>query len=247
MRHLDLFSGIGGFALAARWAGIETVGFCEVDKFCTQVLNKNFPGIKVEGDIRGLRGTDYDVDIISGGYPCQPFSVAGAQRAHEDHRHLWPEMYRVIREAQPEWVVAENVYGHIKLGLDEVLTDLADIGYTTETLCIPSAATGGNHRRDRVYIVAHSASNGRNEGTPSTSNGEAHAWSKEGQEKDWDDEGRSSVRTVVQSPSTPTGSRGTEPPALRVDDGLPHRMDRNRAIGNSIDPYIAYNIFRSIK
>ena len=133
MQHLDLFSGIGGFALAARWAGIETVGFCEIEDFPRKVLAKNFPGIKIHEDIKDLNGEEYEgIDIITGGYPCQPFSVAGKRRGTEDNRHLWPEMLRVVQQARPDWVVCENVAGHITMGLDEVLADLGNEGYTSQ-------------------------------------------------------------------------------------------------------------------
>lgn len=161
MKHLDLFSGIGGFALAAQWAGFETVAFCEIDEFARSVLQKNFPGVRVHGDIKELSGDEYaGVELITGGYPCQPFSVAGKRRGAEDDRHLWPEMLRVIREARPRYVVGENVYGLATwnggLVLDEVLSSLEDAGYeVAPPLVIPAAGVGAPHRRDRVWVVAN--------------------------------------------------------------------------------------------
>lgn len=125
MKHLDLFSGIGGFALAAQWAGFETVAFCEIDDFACKVLNKNFPGVLVHRDIRELDGSLYaGIDLITGGYPCQPFSYCGKRAGENDERHLWPEMFRIIKQARPRFVVSENVTGHITMGLDAVLADL---------------------------------------------------------------------------------------------------------------------------
>lgn len=159
MKHLDLFSGIGGFALAARWANMETVAFCEIDQFCQKVLAKNFPSIPIHNDIKTLNGEDFaGIDIITGGYPCQPFSSAGKRRGNEDPRHLWPEMLRIIRAARPTWVVCENVVGHISNGLDTVLDDFKKEGYKTRQFVIPALAVGAPHRRDRVWIVANAAS-----------------------------------------------------------------------------------------
>lgn len=110
MKHFDLFSGIGGFALAAKWAGWETIGFSEIDKYCDKLLKKRFPGVKNYGDIKSIR-REISADIITGGFPCQPFSCAGRRRGKEDDRHLWPEMLRIISEVKPSWVVGENVAG----------------------------------------------------------------------------------------------------------------------------------------
>jgi DNA (cytosine-5)-methyltransferase 1 len=162
MRHLDLFSGIGGFALAAKWVGWETVGFCEIDSYCQKVLKKHWPDVPIYEDIRELDGrTVGHADIITGGYPCQPFSVAGKRRGKDDDRHLWPEFARLIQELRPRWVVGENVAGHITMGLDEVLSDLERLGYAWEAFVIPACAVNAPHRRDRLWTIAHPHSNGR--------------------------------------------------------------------------------------
>ena len=169
MKHLDLFSGIGGFALAARWAGIETVQFVEIEPFAQKVLNKNFPNIPIHDDIKTFKADEFSgIGIITGGYPCQPFSQAGQRRGEKDDRHLWPEMFRVIREARPDWVLAENVAGHVSMGLDDVLDDLEGEGYTTQSIVIPACAKDAKHRRDRVWIVANSECN--SEGSSHRSN-----------------------------------------------------------------------------
>jgi DNA (cytosine-5)-methyltransferase 1 len=247
LTHLDLFSGIGGFALAAKWVGISTVGFCELDEPCIKVLKKNFPGVHIHKDIKSLNGEKYEkVDIITGGYPCQPFSVAGSQKAQEDDRHLWPEMRRVIAQAKPKWVVCENVLGHIRLGLDDVLFDLESLGYSTQSFVVPAVAAGANHRRDRVFIVAYSSSHGRNESSATGSNGTANGGSAKRGDKDSDNERRGSVWAGVDWGCNQAGGRGTKPPPLRVDDGLPGRMDRNKMLGNAVDPRIVKTLLLAI-
>lgn len=158
---MDLFSGIGGFALAASWAGIETVAFCEIEDFSRKVLQKNFPGVLIHNDIRELDGKEYaGIDLITGGYPCQPFSTAGKRKGVDDPRHLWPEMFRVIQQARPTWVLCENVEGHITNGLDSVCDDLESEGYQVQPLVIPACAVESPHIRNRVWIIANSPSNG---------------------------------------------------------------------------------------
>ena len=157
--HIDLFSGIGGFALAARWAGVQTVAFCEIEKYTQRVLRKNFPGIRILEDVRSFPAAQFRQPwLITGGYPCQPFSQAGKRRGTEDDRHLWPEMFRIIRSSRPVWVLCENVAGHITMGLDEVISDLEGEEYSVQSFVIPAQAVDAKHRRDRVWIVGHSSS-----------------------------------------------------------------------------------------
>ena len=167
LTHLSLFSGIGGLDLAAEWAGIRTVGQCEWADYPTKVLEKHWPDVPRWKDIRTLTGESFyertgrrTVDIISGGFPCQPFSVAGKQRGKEDDRYLWPEMVRVIKELRPTWVVGENVAGIIKLALPDILYELEACGYRTRTFLIPACAIGARHRRYRVAIVGYSEHDG---------------------------------------------------------------------------------------
>jgi len=162
-QHLDLFSGIGGFSLGLEATGeFETVAFCDYDPFCQKVLRKHWENVPIYGDIKELtyeklkaNGIN-NIDIITGGYPCQPFSVAGRKKGEQDPRHLWPEYFRLIKECRPTWVIGENVSGHIKLGLDTVLSDLESEGYSTRTFSISAASIGANHKRERVWIVADS-------------------------------------------------------------------------------------------
>jgi DNA (cytosine-5)-methyltransferase 1 len=159
--HIDLFSGIGGFALAARWAGIKTVQFVEIEPFCQKVLNKNFPGVPIHDDITTFNGTKYsNVFLLTGGFPCQPFSCAGKRMGAEDDRALWPEMLRVIQEVRPYWIVGENVAGIIGMELDNYISDLEREGYTIQAFVIPACAVNAPHRRDRVWIVAHKSGEG---------------------------------------------------------------------------------------
>ncbi|MBW4838621.1 MAG: DNA (cytosine-5-)-methyltransferase [Paenibacillaceae bacterium] len=170
MRKLSLFSGIAGIDLAAHWAGMKTVAFCEREPFPQKVLRKHWPNVPIYDDVctltaerlreDGIIGPGRTIDIISGGYPCQPFSHAGKRQGKEDDRHLWPEVYRLLQEIRPRWFVGENVAGHVTLGLDDVLSNLGDIGYTAQTFIIPAAAVGAPHRRDRVFIVGYTTSPG---------------------------------------------------------------------------------------
>ena len=187
LKHLDLFSGIGGFSLGLESAGlVETVAFCDFDKYCQQVLNKNFPGVPVYGDVKELNyeklkadGID-QVDIITGGYPCQPFSVAGSKKGEQDPRHVWPEMFRLIKELRPTWVIGENVGGHIKLGLDSVLENLESEGYSARTFSISASSVGANHKRERVWIVGYSTNNRRNSSTSDSQTRRTIGQSEEG-------------------------------------------------------------------
>lgn len=160
MKMLDLFAGIGGFSLAGHWLGWETVGFVEWDKYNQKVLTKNFPGIPIHSDITDYHGTLYAADIITGGFPCQPFSTAGKREGTNDSRYLWPEMLRIVREVQPVAVVGENVAGIYSMDngrvFEQVCTDLENEGYSVQPVCIPACATGAPHRRDRWWFVAYS-------------------------------------------------------------------------------------------
>ena len=166
LRHLDLFSGIGGFSLGLEATGaFETVAFCDIEKYCLEVLEKRFPHVPRYTDLRelnyeklkadGIISDGKKIDIITGGYPCQPFSVAGRKKGEEDPRHLWPEYFRLVQELQPTWVIGENVSGHIKLGLDTVIENLEAEGYAVRTFSISASSVGANHQRERVWIVAH--------------------------------------------------------------------------------------------
>ena len=162
MTHGSLFSGIGGFDLAAEWMGWQNIFHCEIGEFPRKILKHHFPNSICYEDIKKTDFTKHrgEIDIISGGFPCQPYSNAGKRRGKEDDRHLWPEMLRVIREVQPRFVVGENVAGLLSwnngMVFHEIITDLENEGYETQAFLIPACATNAPHRRDRIWFIAHS-------------------------------------------------------------------------------------------
>ena len=165
LKVLDLFSGIGGFALGLDSTGIfDTIKFVEKDKYCQKVLRKNFPNIPIEEDIKNVEGKEYSADVVVGGFPCQPFSVAGKQKGTDDDRYLWPEMLRLIREIKPEFVIGENVQGIINLQngmvLRQVQDQLESEGFEVQCFLIPASGIGAWHQRNRVWIIGHSKYNG---------------------------------------------------------------------------------------
>ena len=165
MKVLDLFSGIGGFTLGLDSTGFfKTVKFVEKDKYCQKVLRKNFPNIPIEEDIKNVKGKEGDADVIVGGFPCQPMSVAGKRKGTDDDRYLWPEMFRLIREIKPQFVIGENVQGIINIQngmvLRQVQDDLESEGFEVQCFLIPASGIGAWHQRYRVWIVGHSEHNG---------------------------------------------------------------------------------------
>ena len=163
LKHLDLFSGIGGFSLGLEATGyFDTVAFCDYDPYCQKVLRKHWPWVTIYDDVKELNSERLQanghnkIDIITGGYPCQPFSIAGRQKGEQDPRHVWPEMFRLVKELRPTWVIGENVSGHIKLGLDTVIEDLESEDYAVRPFSISASSIGANHQRERIWILAHS-------------------------------------------------------------------------------------------
>ena len=166
LRHFDVCSGIGGFALGFRWAALsEPVAFCEIDEYCQKVLAKNFPNTPIFNDVKELVNEEAkpestrtipDHDILTAGYPCQPFSVAGKRRGEEDPRNIWPYVYEIVKRKHPTWCVFENVYGHVAMGLDKVLNEMEMEGYATQTFIVPACSLDAPHLRNRLWIVAHS-------------------------------------------------------------------------------------------
>jgi DNA (cytosine-5)-methyltransferase 1 len=263
MRVLDLFSGIGGFSLGLERAGMQTVAFCEIEEFCRKVLKKHWPDVPIFEDVKKLRGDDLGtIDIICGGYPCQPFSLAGERRGEDDDRHLWPEMFRLLQETRARWLVGENVAGHISMGLDEVLSDLEGAGYAAQAFVVPAVAADAPHRRDRVWIVANAEGQRQQPGwrrsdaalqranrAQNTDDGSSEAAPDTRCERLEERNGlgsRSATGERAHAATAPHKRWPTEPAVGRVANGIPRRVDRLRALGNAVVPQIPEMIGRAI-
>lgn len=308
MNHLDLFSGIGGFAYAVDqvWPG-ATHTFCEIDPFCQKVIRKHWPESKIYGDIRTITDTESQrdrrglgevgqtqvesksenergttnhqnqaYDLLTGGFPCQPFSQAGKRRGTDDDRYLWPEMLRVIQLTKPTWVIGENVGGFVTwnegMVLEQVCLDLESEGYEVQPFIIPAVAVNAPHRRDRVWIVANCQSSKLTSNRPKQG----------GKQSRFTDKDRDAQNTISQRSGRGLESSGQvlerQSPKVKnagpsweenwvevaaefcsVDDGLPveldgfkltkagHRVQQLKAYGNAIVPQVAVEIMKAIK
>jgi DNA (cytosine-5)-methyltransferase 1 len=215
LKILDLFSGLGGFSLGLERTGkFKTVAFCEIDKYCTLLLQKHWKGIKIYEDVRKINKEQFDTDgieypdIITGGFPCQPFSVAGKQKGTGDDRHLWPEMFRIIKTFKPKFVIGENVKGLINIQdgvvFETVCTDLESEGYEVQAFNIPAAGVGAPHRRERIWILAtlgNSELNGSSTTKITRSIIETSNNNKKGENATREFEGTSKSRTVKMWPT----------------------------------------------
>lgn len=244
MTHGSLFSGIGGFDLAAEWMGWENIFHCEVNKFCQKTLSKHFPKAELFQDITKSNFTKYAnrINVLTGGDPCQPHSKAGNRKGASDHRYLWPEMLRAIKELTPSWIVNENVRNSINTGLlDQKIRDLEDEGYACwPPLLIPSGSKS-IHERYRFWLVAYSYKNaiGNDTGKIQTEAGEGEI-KKQRQNRE---RLRSEFRPIISEQNWEEVAS-----SLCGDiNGIPKRLDRNGAIGNAVDPEIAYEIFKAIE
>ena len=234
----SLFSGIGGLDLGMERAGFEIVWQCEIDPFCQKILRKHWPNVRMYDDVKEIGRTNtIRPDVIMGGFPCQPYSVAGKRKGAEDDRNLWPEFLRIIEELRPAWVIAENVLGIISLYLDVVLADLEGKGYTCWTFDIPACAFGAWHKRSRIFVVAYT-------------------------DTGFDAQAPAPLRPKVVSDASSKGLEGQgihrpttygtgwlpEPDLVRVVYGLPDGLDKDRirALGNAVVPQVAEWIGRQI-
>jgi DNA (cytosine-5)-methyltransferase 1 len=249
----SLFAGIGGFDLAAsRVWGWDCVRWqVEIDPWCRRVLAKHWPDVPKFGDIRELTGGELEpVDIACGGFPCQPSSLIGERLGTEDDNWLWPEMCRIVSVIRPRWLVVENVPGLVGMGLEQVLTDLESDGYTVGALAIPACAVGAPHLRDRLWVVGVATGRGF-PACPFCAPDEI-CWRCDRGLPVAPDPISDRLERLLESRTAAWAVIGTgggwapAPGVLRVDDGLPHRVDRLRGLGNAIVPQVAEVLFRLI-
>lgn len=266
VRHGSLFSGIGGFDYPAELLGWENVFQVENDEYCNKVLEKNFPNVKRYGDIKEFDGKEYRgaIDVVSGGVPCQPASIAGTRKGSSDDRWLWDEADRIVGEIKPPFVVFENVTGLLSLengkAFDRILTSLEDKGYEVEAFIVPACGVGAWHRRDRVWIIAYSdckRQSNRNKAERKISN------IKEGLQNNGKINGlggngitnnSGSRRCKLPQDQVQTRRDGSFNPSwwevksgiCGVANGIPGRVDRLERLGNTIVPQVALEFFKCI-
>ena len=251
MRFGSLFTGIGGLDLGLERAGMECAWQVEINDYCIRVLEKHWPDVRKYGNVREVGKHNLEaVDLIAGGFPCQPHSVAGKRRGAEDDRNLWPEFIRIIRETRPRYVLGENVLGIATAYLDTVLSDLEGEGYTCTTFNIPACAFDAPHRRERIFIVAHNTNGGgedqiegmatrnpadtkRVRGDVADTNG---TWELQPQ----------GCKPAQRRWSCDEGWWTVEPDVGRVAYGVPSWVDRIRGLGNAVVPQVAEWIGRGI-
>jgi len=231
--HASLFTGIGGFDLAANWIGWDNIFQCEIDNWCLKVLSKNFPTVIKYNDVKKFNGNEYKhkIDVLTAGVPCQPFSVAGKRKGKSDERYLFDEAIRLVCEIEPKFIIFENVKGFISENngetFEEVLSRMESIGYETQSYIIPASSVGANHRRERTWLLGWNTNKVR------------CLWDK-GAVGEFQNKNTNSKRICF----------GEVRPSLdRKLDGVSRKLDTNRRIeslANAIVPEIAFEIFNII-
>ena len=246
--QLDLFSGIGGFALAARWNGIETIAFAEINEYATKVLKRHWPDVPNLGDVRNVTAETIrePVWLLTGGFPCQPFSVAGLRRASDDERYLWPECCRVMGELRPRFALFENVAGLLTAergrSYNRVLSDLAALRYDALWNCIPACAIGKPHERDRTWILVVNTDGDDADGKGITD------WAYPNP-AEWPTSENKPQRNGWLDELVSTGTaqrRESYAELVRVVHGIPGWMDRHHALGNAVVPQIPAMIMSAL-
>jgi DNA (cytosine-5)-methyltransferase 1 len=230
----SLFSGIGGIDLGLERAGMTVKWQSEIDPFACKVLKKHWPDTPNLGDIKQIDWSTVEpVDVIAGGYPCQPFSTAGKRQGENDPRHLWPYFRDAISGIRPQFAILENVRGHLSMGFDRVLADLAEVGYDAEWQIVSAASVGAPHRRERIICVAY------------TNLWQVGRWDR------WNATDRNQVFSRRNNQRGTQSYEGwqwweVEPDVGRVADGVPRRVDRLRGLGNAVVPQVAEYVGRLI-
>jgi len=250
MNHGSLFSGIGGFDLAAQWMEWDNVFHCEWNEFGKKILKHYWPKAISYDDITKTDFTIHrgQIDVLSGGFPCQPFSKAGKRLGKEDDRHLWPQMLRAIREIKPSWIVGENVYGLINwdggVVFEEVQIDLENEGYEVQAYLLPACAVNAPHRRERIWFVANT-------------NSQRLQRRQEVNEREKYKQKREGIRDQIRANGCQWGRFPSQSPICSGDDGLSDRLDgitfskwRNESIkayGNAVVTEVVYQLFKTIE
>lgn len=256
MRFGSLFAGIGGIDLGLERAGMTCAWQVEIDDYCNKILEKHWPDVPRYKDVKDVGRNLEPVDLISGGFPCQPHSLAGKRRGAEDDRNLWPEYFRVIKELKPRYVLAENVPGILTTYIDTVLSDLESEAYTCGTFNVPAVAFGAPHRRERIFVIAYTkGSQGgrcfkRGMATDTISSVASYDFCKRIQ-REWAEEisrleGFSRFKNVRRVEDFRERPDIPEPLIRGGSNGIPHRVDRLRALGNAVVPQVAEWIGRRI-
>ena len=257
---LDLFSGIGGFSLGLEATGkFKTIAFCETDRFCQKVLQKHWKDIPIHEDIKKLDGTKIKADVVVGGFPCQSFSIAGKQKGKDDERYLWDEMFRVIKEVKPRWIIGENVQNLINISNGQILqgihNDLESQGFEVQTFNISASSQGAWHKRSRIWIVAaNTECLGFSKRSKKSEKFEGEETSDKFNNSNQGSQFRATSNQMELSNTNIKKQQTwweTESKLFGVPHGLSAKLDTNRndrikALGNSIVPQIITEIGKAI-